>query len=114
MFALVKHDLQHILKQIRIAERHAAGEDLSALVAGAAQGAAIATPQLLPLGLRTVTGEFNNLLPGHSLSGAAHQLMPRMLSMRFTNDQDGDSISLGPNQVLSNTCLLYSSPSPRD
>ena len=50
MFALIKHDLQHILKQIKIAERPAAGEDLSTLVAVAAQGPTIATPQLLPSG----------------------------------------------------------------
>lgn len=104
MFSLIKHDLQHILKQIKIAERHAAGEDLSALVAGAAQGTAIATPQLLPLGLRTVTGEYNNLLPGQQMSGSSFQLMPRMLTTRFTNDQDGDRQSFGPGApALTNT-----------
>ncbi|MEY4862438.1 MAG: hypothetical protein RLZ51_533, partial [Pseudomonadota bacterium] len=104
MFSLVKHDLQHILKQIKIAERHAAGEDLLTLVSGAAQGTAIASPQVLPLGLRTVTGEYNNLLPGQQQSGAAFQLMPRMLSTRFTNEQDGDRLSFGPSApALTNT-----------
>ena len=34
MVNLVKHDLEFILKQIKIAEAHAAGGDLAALVAG--------------------------------------------------------------------------------
>ena len=106
MVALVKHDLQHILKQIRIAERHAAGEDLLTLVAGAALGTTQATPQLLPLGLRTVDGTYNNLMPGMTSTGAANGLMPRMLRPVFSNDADGDRMPLGPGPtapVVSNT-----------
>ena len=106
MVALVKHDLQYILKQIRIAERHSAGEDLLTLVSGAALGSTQTSPQLLPLGLRTVDGTFNNLMPGMSTIGAAHQAMPRLLRPVFSHDADGDRMPLGPGptaQVVTNT-----------
>ena len=47
-------DLDFILEQIKIAERHAAGEDLADIL-----------PNLNErLGLRTVDGSFNSLIPG--------------------------------------------------
>ncbi|MGN6306568.1 MAG: peroxidase family protein [Mesorhizobium sp.] len=77
MVNIVKHDLEFILKQIKIAERHAAGEDLHALVAeaGGVDPNSPASPQihLLPYGLRTVDGSYNNLLPGREEWGAADQ-----------------------------------------
>jgi len=81
-------DLTKILAQIKIAERHAAGENLVDIIG---QDAA-----LLPLGLRTVDGSFNNLLPGQSQLGAADQIFPRLLPADFRNDQDGDQLPLGP------------------
>src|SRR5690606_10379637 len=77
----VKHDLEFILKQIKIAERHAAGEDLHTLVAeaGGVDPNAPASPQihLLPYGLRTVDGSYNNLLPGRAEWGAAdYEFLP--------------------------------------
>lgn len=75
MVNIVKHDLEFILKQIKIAERHAAGEDLYKLVeeAGGVDPNSPASPQahLLPYGLRTVDGSYNNLLPGRQEWGAA-------------------------------------------
>ena len=77
MVNIVKHDLEFILKQIKIAERHAAGEDLVALVseAGGIDPTSPASSQahLLPYGLRTVDGSYNNLLPGREQWGAADQ-----------------------------------------
>ena len=61
-------DLTKILAQIKIAERHAAGENLVDIIG---QDAA-----LQPLGLRTVDGSFNNLLPGQSEFGAADTHLP--------------------------------------
>ena len=57
MVNLVKHDLEFILKQIKIAEAHSAGGDLSKLVAeaGGLDTNAATTPTqafLLPYGLR--------------------------------------------------------------
>ncbi|TWH32175.1 MULTISPECIES: peroxidase family protein [unclassified Aminobacter] len=75
MVNIVKHDLEFILKQIKIAERHAAGEDLNKLVAeaGGTDPNSPASPQahLQPYGLRTVDGSYNNLLPGRTEWGAA-------------------------------------------
>src|SRR5690606_12062412 len=82
MVNIVKHDLEFILKQIKIAERHAAGEDLYKLVeeAGGVDPNSPASSQahLLPYGLRTVDGSYNNLLPGRAEWGAAdQQLLPQ-------------------------------------
>jgi hypothetical protein len=58
MVNVVRHDMEFILKQIRIAERHAAGEDLNVLVAEAGgvdpNSPAQSQNHLLPYGLRTV------------------------------------------------------------
>src|SRR5690606_41364537 len=73
MVNIVQHDLEFILKQIKIAERHAAGEDLYKLVAGAGgvDTNSPASPQahLLPYGLRTVDGSYNTPLPGRQQGG---------------------------------------------
>ena len=87
-FTINLADLQHILDQIIIAERHAAGENLVDIIG---QDAA-----LLPFGLRTVDGSYNNLLPGQSQLGAADQLFPRLLTPDFRDDADGDVMPLGP------------------
>jgi hypothetical protein len=61
MVNLVKHDLEFILKQIKIAEAHSAGTPLTDLVES----------PLLPAGLRTVDGSFNNLGIGRESWGAS-------------------------------------------
>ncbi|GAB3647605.1 peroxidase family protein [Ramlibacter alkalitolerans] len=63
MANLNRGDLEFILQQIQVAEAHAAGADLRTLVPTA----------FLPIGLRTVDGSFNNLVPGHENFGAADQ-----------------------------------------
>ena len=83
MVNLVKHDLEFILKQIKIAEAHAAGGDLRKLVAeaGGLDPNAATTPTqafLLPYGLRTVDGTYNNLVEGRETWGAADQPFPDM------------------------------------
>ncbi|WP_147020129.1 hypothetical protein, partial [Methylorubrum extorquens] len=64
MVALVKHDLEFILRQIEIAEAHAQGGVLAELVAGYNGNDGLTQAHLLPYGLRTVDGSYNNLLPG--------------------------------------------------
>ena len=81
-------DLTKILEQIKIAERHAAGENLVDIIG--------ADNALLPVGLRTVDGSFNHLLPGRELDGAADQLFPRLLDPIYRNEADGDTMPLGP------------------
>jgi hypothetical protein len=108
-------DLQYILKQIKIAEATSIGytatplsilDSIIATYGGDATSAA-----LLPAGLRTVDGTFNNLLiaptgipgtpgynPGTSLFGAADTLFPRLTDPIFQNvngpgiDFNGDGI----------------------
>lgn len=79
-------DLTYILKQIKIAERHAAGEDLATIIGSDAA--------LLPMGLRTVDGSYNHLLPGTEQVGAADQLFPRLLPAKFRLETDGDSYTI--------------------
>ncbi|HBX53801.1 MAG TPA: heme peroxidase [Pseudomonas sp.] len=75
---LIRADLQFILDQIIIAERHVAGESLYDLVPNAR----------LAFGLRTVDGSFNNLEQGQSHFGAADQPFPLLLDQVFRNEND--------------------------
>ena len=72
-------DLNKILEQIKIAERHVAGEALIDIIG---QDAA-----LLPMGLRTVDGTFNHLT-GDTNAGAADQVFPRLLTPEYRNEGD--------------------------
>ncbi|HWL27409.1 MAG TPA: hypothetical protein VNQ97_00745, partial [Burkholderiaceae bacterium] len=97
MVTLVKHDLEFILKQIKIAEAHANGADLAQLVAEAGQaagalGAAPLQPHLQPYGLRTVDGTYNNLIAGRETWGAADQPFIPLTERVFRNEGD-DSLA---------------------
>jgi Ca2+-binding RTX toxin-like protein len=86
-------DLTRILSDIQIAEAHAAGTPLTDQI----------NSPLLPFGLRTVDGTYNNLLPGQENWGAADQTMPRLLDPDYRDDQDGDTMPLGPGMTVTNT-----------
>ena len=106
MVSVVKHDLEFILKQIKIAEAHAAGGDLAQLVAeaGGYDPLAEGTPAqaaLLPYGLRTVDGSYNNLIPGREQWGSADQAFPGIFDPSYMNEGD-DTISFGPGMTLGN------------
>lgn len=96
MVQLTKHDLTFILNQIKIAEAHAAGGDLAALVAGYNGNDGFAQAHLLPYGLRTVDGSYNNLLPGREKWGAADQSFPGIFTPEYMNDADGDRYDFNP------------------
>ena len=64
MVSYIRSDLDFILQQIIISERHAAGEDLRDILLNVQ----------VPWGLRTVTGEYNNLITGREQFGAADNL----------------------------------------
>jgi Ca2+-binding RTX toxin-like protein len=87
-FNVTLSDLANILAQIKIAERHAAGEDLVSIIGPDAA--------LLPQGLRTVNGSFNHLLPGQTNVGAADQLFPRLLPPEFRTVNDNYQVVLVP------------------
>lgn len=78
MVHLNTNDLAHILEQIRIAEEH------SRLMAeGVDPGVALSqlvTSPLIPYGLRTVDGSFNNFQPGMERFGASDEVMTRLLT----------------------------------
>ena len=93
---LVRSDLEFILQQIQIAERHAGGEDLLDIIPNSR----------VAFGLRTVDGSFNNLVQGQSGFGATDELFPRLTDPFFRNDQDGDTFDAngpGPGGVVTNT-----------
>ncbi|MGH6636996.1 MAG: peroxidase family protein, partial [Polaromonas sp.] len=90
MASFIRSDLEFILKQILIAEREAAGEDILTLVPNT----------LLPFGLRTVDGSFNHLLDSQSQFGAADVLFPRMTDPVFRPAEAGTSYSQTSGLVI--------------
>ena len=95
-FIINAADLQKILDQIKVAERDSGrfgpNEDLVTIIG---QDAA-----LLPVGLRTVDGSNNHLLPGQSLAGAADQLFPRLLTPDYRNLEPGGATTNGDTITL--------------
>ena len=81
MVAYIRSDLEFILAQITIAERHAAGEDLRSLLPNSE----------VAFGLRTIDGTFNNLAPGQEEFGAADTIFPRLTDPVFRNAEGGTS-----------------------
>ena len=100
-FNVDARDLSFILKQIKIAERHAAtstaanpcgtllgnGPDQ---IPGAGQGVE------LPWGLRSVDGSCNNLLAGQEYFGTAGKAFPRLATPVFDSAESGDPDGPGP------------------
>src|SRR5262245_35622048 len=77
----IRADLDFILAQIKVAEHHAAGEDLLSLVPNVRAA----------VGLRTVDGSFNNLIQFGGVDqtefGAADNVFPRLTDPVFRNAQ---------------------------
>lgn len=71
-FYLNANDLDFILRQIQIAEAHAAGGNLLCATPTDRSGKCVPSPTL-PFGLRTVDGSLNNLLEGREQWGAGDQ-----------------------------------------
>lgn len=96
-FTVTQLDLDFILKQIKIAEASTnpltgAAENLPTLVGSA----------LLPYGLRTVDGTWNNLLPGQERFGAADNIMPRLVAAHLRG-ADLSPAAFGPQVPTSYT-----------
>jgi len=91
---LIRSDLDFILTQIRIAEHHAAGEDLLSLVPNVRAAA----------GLRTVDGSFNNLVhfggENQTEFGAADNIFPRLTDPIFRNAEAGTSYTQTSGLVI--------------
>ncbi|MBI6954404.1 peroxidase family protein [Pseudomonas sp. CCOS 191] len=87
---MVRSDLNFILAQIKIAEAHAAGQDILSLI-----------PNIrAPLGLRAVDGSNNNLmnLNGHDHTGygAADHVFPRLTDPVFNAAEGAPAGFFGP------------------
>ena len=86
-FNVNRQDLDFILKQIKIAEASTlpdgsiARQTLLDQIGGV--GAQASATALLPYGLRTVDGTWNNLLPGQERLGAADNIMPRLTALNL-------------------------------
>ena len=90
MAAFSKSDLFFILDQIRIAEAHAAGQNLLDLIPNTE----------LPFGLRTVDGSFNHLVAGETEFGAADNVFPRMTDPVFRTAEAGTSYTQTSGTVI--------------
>ena len=87
---LVKHDLEFILQQILLAEAH---------TAGANPLAQLQNNPLLPYGLRTVEGKFNNLVPGQESFGSADRPLVNSLPQRWRTAQGATFDPDGPGPL---------------
>ncbi len=106
MVTYIRSDLEFILQQIFIAEADAAGADLLSLLPNS----------LVPFGLRTVDGSFNNLIEGQENFGAADELFPRLTDPFFrtaTFDPDGPGPAPAITTSYAQTSGLVIDPQPR-
>lgn len=90
MVAYIRSDLDFILAQIKVAEKHAAYtanplDPNAAPLYGVGQAGQVGSvpTYTLSIGLRTVDGQYNNLLPGQEKWGAADQQFPELLDPTF-------------------------------
>ncbi|HEY0346483.1 MAG TPA: hypothetical protein VGC59_17655, partial [Solirubrobacteraceae bacterium] len=95
-FTVTPGDLKFILKQIKIAERHAAtltpSNPCGTLVG---PGPDQIPDRLTAYGLRTVDGSCNNLFPGRETFAAADQPFPRLTKPTF-KDAENTPPGFGP------------------
>ena len=92
-FTVTAGDLHFIMKQIKIAEHHAATHTASnpcGTLVG--PGPDQIPDRLTPYGLRTVDGSCNNLFPARERFGAADELFPRLTTPSF---RDADPVAAG-------------------
>lgn len=86
------HDLSFILKQIQVSELQASTPGMTTVEAiQAVYGVSAADAALMPVGLRTVDGSDNSLLPGTESNGAGDTPFPRLLDPVYSNEGDESS-----------------------
>src|SRR5262245_57985711 len=109
MVEFIRSDLEFILQQIIIAERNAAGEALIDILPNS----------LVPFGLRTVDGSFNNLIGGQENFGATDELFPRLTDPFFrdvagpTSYQQTSGLVIDPQpRIISNLIVDQTSNNP--
>ncbi|RAI66487.1 heme peroxidase [Pseudomonas fluorescens] len=97
MASFIKSDLEFILEQIFIAERHAAGVSLADMLPNVE----------VPFGLRTVSGIYNNLADPQIQFGAADNIFPRMTPPVFNTAQVQPAGFFGPADPGGTTPTSY-------
>jgi Ca2+-binding RTX toxin-like protein len=107
MVAYNINDLQFILQQIKIAEANATKDNGSTGTPGTPLSQLV-PHELLPWGLRTVSGINNNILPGRETFGSADQPFPRLTDPHVFTGTPGSTIfdsngSLPGGTIVSNT-----------
>lgn len=100
-FTVTLHDLAFILKQIKLSE---SANNADGSIDGDKLTALVGDP-LLPYGIRTVDGSWNNLLPGQELFGSADQTMPRLVPLDLEAIRNDPTLAQyllasGPNAVV--------------
>ncbi|WP_304519296.1 peroxidase family protein [Actinoplanes aureus] len=103
-FTVTAADLAYILKQIKIAEAHAAATTSETGPCGALLGTGpnqLASP-LLSMGLRTVDGTCNHLTPGEETYGAADQAFPRLAPAKYLPGYTGANAQDDQPRLISN------------
>ncbi|MBV7407546.1 peroxidase family protein [Maritimibacter sp. DP1N21-5] len=83
MVTLNTNDLAHILAQIQLSEEHTRLIN-EGMDPGAALAQLLSSP-LVPYGLRTVDGSFNNFQPGMERFGASDEVMVRLLTPNYAD-----------------------------
>src|SRR5438270_5123298 len=132
-FAINSEDLRFIFHQIEVAQAHSAGGVLLGngpnqvnLQGPTAFGCVLGTPcgadPQLPVGLRTVDGSMNNLvpIPDQHLFGAADRLFPRLTKPLFRTAEQGTSYATVPQtdvidsqpRIISNLIVDQSANNP--
>jgi hypothetical protein len=105
-FTVNQHDLEFVLRQIKIAEDHsarvAANPNAGAIAMiqaiQAEYGVTAANAAILPYGLRTVDGRDNNLLVDRDY-GASLTQFPRLLDESYRDGGPETPFQAGPNLV---------------
>jgi Ca2+-binding RTX toxin-like protein len=110
MVTIVRHDLEFMLRQIKISEEHASGTPLTEIrvdtlgnVTTDGSGLLALSNPLLPYGLRTVDGSYNNLGEGREMWGASNQPFLSLLDPVYRDEQDEAPFPLGPMTQVANT-----------
>ncbi|WP_345208585.1 peroxidase family protein [Fodinibacter luteus] len=123
-FNLNASDLRFILKQIKIAERHAdtytaANPCGTMRGTGADQIPSGEVGDTLPWGLRLIDGTCNNIVPGNVTVGSADQNFPRLVPKALqsaengsTYDSNGGTVTDSQPRVISNLIVDQKATNP--
>src|SRR4051812_31452801 len=96
-FTVTPGDLKFILKQIKIAEHHAATQTPTNMCGTQVGSGPNQIPdRLTSYGLRTVDGSCNNLIPGREKFATADQPFPRLTQPKFSPAEGAPTGFFGP------------------